>query len=428
MAALTTPAAAQLTQRPERPYRGLFGGGAAPGGGQSVNVRGSIGGGYDDNLLLDQPGRGRSSSAITRPVAGRLGTASGSIAYAANVGQFSFGANVGSFLRYYPGQTTEYLDGHSAGLSLRAPLGRRTAFGVSQSAQYMPFTFSTLFPFQEDPALAPFETPPMDLVTTADTEFLSYGTATFVQHQFSRRVTGNANYAYSGRDSSLYNEPFTRHNGGGGLSFALSQGLSLNLGYYRMEGRYSSDRRMSQDTVNLGVNYQRALSFSRRTTLGFSSGTTTVSDGNRTRFRALGSATLNHEVGRTWLATASYTRGVRFLETLLEPVFQDSAMAGFGGLVNRRVQVQTAVQASLGQIGLANRNGFNSYVGTAGATIAISQNMNFGLSYSYFHYRFSGNTVLPPGVPPEVNRQSVRASINVWAPLLNTARRANAAR
>ena len=54
--------------------------------------------------------------------------------------------------------------------------------------------------------------------------------------------------------------------------------------------------------------------------------------------------------------------------------------------------------------------------------------MNFGVSYSIFRYSFEEGVVLPVGVPYSVNRQSVRATISVWAPLLNTSRRANAAR
>ena len=422
----TAPLAAQ-TQRPERPYRGLFGGGAAAGAGHSISVNGSIGGGYDDNILLDQQGPG-SSGNVARPVAGTLGSASASLSYAANLGRFSFGANAGSSTRYYPSQDRAFITAHSAGLGLQAPIGQRTSFTLSQSASYMPFTFVYVLPFTDDLTFDQFAPPPLDLVTSRG-EFLSHSTSATLSRQFSRRLSGNASYAYSGSDSSLYGAPLSRHSGAGGLTFSLSQGLGLNFGYRRMEARSGAGgRSYSQDSVDAGINYQRALSFSRRTTLAFGTGSSAVSSGDRTQYRVTGAVNLNHEVGRTWLATAGYTRGVRFVETLLEPVFQDAVMAGFGGLVNQRVQVQTSVRGSVGQLGFSNRNNFDTYVASAGAAVAITQHVNFGLNYSIYRYQFNGDALLPPGVPAEVNRQSVRATISVWAPLLNTGRRANATR
>ena len=95
---------AQTTQRPERPYRGLFGGGAAAGSGHSLSLNASIGGGYDDNIRLITAGRRGGGNALTRPVAGTLATASASLGYSANLGRFSLGASAGSYTSYYPRQ------------------------------------------------------------------------------------------------------------------------------------------------------------------------------------------------------------------------------------------------------------------------------------------------------------------------------------
>jgi hypothetical protein len=424
----TVPLQAQMGFRPERPYRGLFGGDAPAGAGHSLSVNASIGGGYDDNIQATLPNIGAN---IRRPVAGTVGTASASLGYSANFPRFSLGANAGSNAGYYPRQDGALLTGHSAGLGLSAAVTRRTTLGLSASTFYMPYTFASVFPAAEglDVPAATFgqaEPLPLELVTN-DGEYLSYTGGIQLGHSFSQKLTGNANYSYASRSSTLYNTPYDRQGFGAGLLYALAQGVQLNLGYRRMQGRWGggSNGDTTLDTINAGINYSRALSFSRRTTLGFGTGSAIVQQAPaNTRVVLTGSATLNHEVGRTWLATVGYGRGVRFVETLLEPVFQDSITAGFGGLVNRRVSMQSSFRASIGTVGFgSDDNGYDTYIASLGSSVAISQHVSFGASYSIYRYTFEDAVVLPIGVPSFVHRQSVRASISVWAPLLNAGRR-----
>jgi hypothetical protein len=181
--------------------------------------------------------------------------------------------------------------------------------------------------------------------------------------------------------------------------------------------------------LDVGVDYSRALSFSRRTTVSFATGTTAITDGQSTHYQAIGNAQLNHEIGRTWRATISYDRAFQFVDTLLEPVFYDAASAGVGGLVNRRVRVQLNARASLGRIGVGSyrvNNDFDTYQGIATVAIALSRYIDFGVDYSIYRYRFDSGAVLPIGIPRNIERQSVAAHIDVWAPLYS--RRNNASR
>jgi hypothetical protein len=54
--------------------------------------------------------------------------------------------------------------------------------------------------------------------------------------------------------------------------------------------------------------------------------------------------------------------------------------------------------------------------------------MNVGVDYAYYKYVFDPLIQLEPGVPRDVNRQSIRAHVSVWAPLMNKTRRLNASR
>jgi hypothetical protein len=430
MVVAASHAQAQTNFRPERPYRGLFGGGAPAGAGQSLVFNGAVGVGFDDNVLAGAGGLGAGGgSNPTRAVSGKLGTLSASLSYSANLGRFALGASVGSSSRYYPDNGGELMSAQNAGLGVRTQVGQRANVGFSVSASYMPFTFASALPVLDTPGLGLFEPPPLSLVTVRQ-EFLAYTGRADIEYQFSQRLSGNAGYSYGSRSTSLYDMPFARRATNGGLRYRLGQGLGLSLGYNRVEGRYGAPgANANQDSVTGGLDFSRALSFSRRTTVSFSTGSSAVRNESRSRFRLIGTASLAHEVGRTWMASANYTRNVGFLEVLLEPVFQDSFGVGFGGLVNRRVQVQTSVRGSIGQVGLRTTgNSFNTYVATAGASVALTQFMNFGINYSYFQYKFDESTALPTGIPSEIGRQSIQATVSFWAPLLRTARRNNATR
>jgi len=50
------------------------------------------------------------------------------------------------------------------------------------------------------------------------------------------------------------------------------------------------------------------------------------------------------------------------------------------------------------------------------------------VKYAYYRSAFGTTTLLAPGVPDHFNRQSVRASVRLWVPLIQRVRRTNVAR
>jgi hypothetical protein len=59
----------------------------------------------------------------------------------------------------------------------------------------------------------------------------------------------------------------------------------------------------------------------------------------------------------------------------------------------------------------------------------LVRNLAVSLNYSFYHYEFDNSALLPPGMLRTMDRQSVRISLDVWAPLYERARRnANVAR
>jgi hypothetical protein len=177
--------------------------------------------------------------------------------------------------------------------------------------------------------------------------------------------------------------------------------------------------------VNAGVDYSRALSFSRRTSFSFGTGSAiAVSErvtgdegGRRARAHLTGHAALVHELGRTWTTSLSYTRGFRTRDGLDQLYFSDAVTAHIGGLVNRRLSL--AAQASWAnssrEFGGGNHAGKSA---SAQATYALGQFLAFYASYVYYQYRFDEQVPLDARLPRALDRQGVRVGVTTSIPLI----------
>jgi hypothetical protein len=417
--------------RPERPDRGMYRGGTQETS-DLLAVNGSVGAGWDNNILLDLPGNTDPRNATGE--SGSILSGGGGISYSRSRSKASFTASEASSIRLYPGQTIDHIFGHTASIAAGVTFNDRTRLSASEVVSYQPYTFaSSLFPQSLDPNLQflPVQGPALELAANA-TQYLQYTSSVSFNRKVSRRTDFYAGYNFSQGDTAYGNGRFTNQGANAGLRWSLTRNLGLRTGYGYQTARYGGDaRNLGYHNIDVGLDYNRALSFSRRTTLSFGTGTTALTDGQTTSYHATGNAQLIHEIGRTWQATISYDRAFQFVDTLLEPVFYDSASAGVGGLVNRRVRVQTTARASLGKM-VAGRervdNDFDTYQGIATVAIALTRYFDLGVDYTIYRYRFGSGAVLPPGVPQNVERQSISAHIDVWAPLYSRARRNNASR
>jgi len=258
-------------------------------------------------------------------------------------------------------------------------------------------------------------------------KYLLYSAGLDYQRRLSRRTTFSAGYEYRVRTRSAGIGRYERQNVRGRLTREVGRGLAV-YGGYRYGTWYSeSSRRIADHDFDVGVDFNRALSMSlsRRTLLSFSTGMAAYRRGvnGSLRYRATGAAQLSHEMGRTWGASLRYARGFNFVEVWREPVFADSVVAGVGGLIGRRTQLQFSARALRGG-GVSGRDGDIEVVsGNAGLTVALTRHINAGLTYVYYRQRFAANLSLAEGFPQEFSGQSIRASVNVWAPLFQRARR-----
>ena len=220
--------------------------------------------------------------------------------------------------------------------------------------------------------------------------------------------------------------------GAGRFTLGLARGLGLRLGYGYSEGRtatLASDDAIRNHTIDAGVDFSRSLSFSRRTTLTFGTGSSVIVENDRSHYQVIGNARLNREIRRTWHAALAYDRNVGFLETFSEPVFSDSASVSVGGLINRRTQFHAGTALSVGEVGLSGAdNGYNSYTTSIGVDFGLTRHVSLAVNYSLYSYSFAGGVTLPTGLSSDMRRQSVQAQVQLWSPLFQRARRPDASR
>ena len=404
--------------RAGRPYRGLFGGGVGEFT-QLLTANGSVGGGWDNNLLADVLGRRTTSISndFNSQHRGGLGTASGSLNYSLNKERVSARASAGNSTRYYPSLGSDFINRQYLFGGASWSVGKGLAVGAQ--ASYQPYSLGSLYPTLVDPRTGD-EIIDEDFASSSQ-HYTSYSGFASFDHRLSRRTTMTMDAAYRVRNSSIRGVRTIR-SGGGKISHSMTRDLSLRLGYHYLDADYAGHaNRTANHVIDAGVDYSHALSVSRRTRVSFSTGTsaTTSPVTNRTRYRLVGSADLDHEIARTWFASLGYDRGVRFVDSWPEPMFYDAATAGLQGLITRRLRFHAAARAARGSRDvLANDSStFATYYGNTGLSYALSRFIDTGVVYSYYSHRFPDSFELAPGFPNHVSRETVRVYISAWAPL-----------
>jgi opacity protein-like surface antigen len=402
--------------RPGRPYRGLFGGGVGDFT-QLLTVNGSVGTGWDNNLLADALGRETGVvNDLNSSHRGGLGTASASLNYSLNKERVSARASAGNTTRYYPSLGSDFVNRQYLFSGGSWNIGKGLAVGAS--ASYQPYSLGALYPGLIDPRTGD-EIVDEDFASSSQ-HYAAYSGVMSFEHRLSRRTTFSIDGTYHIRDSSFQGLRTVR-SAGAGISRSLTRDLSLRLGYRYYDAEYDGyGGRAANHVIDVGIDYAHALSISRRTQISFSTGTSADRSAvtNQMRYRAIGSADLTHEIGRTWFASLGYSRGVRFIDSWPEPVFYDGATAQLSGLVTRRLQVFASLRAAFGkQEVFADSSRFHTYYGNTGLSYALSRFINAGVTYAYYQHRFPNSFVLAPGYPSHVSRETVRVYISAWAPL-----------
>jgi hypothetical protein len=340
---------------------------------------------------------------------------------------------------------------YAGGVGASTTLGTRTTISGSQTFSYAPFF--GFFPFAGLLPTAPADLVvnlPNDQYAVAPEKSIGMATNVTVSRTLSRRTSLGGFYTLN--RVTFTNSPDLNNQAAGiTVSHGLTRNSSLRLGYAFRNGAYSavpfnpalppggvivSSNETTHD-IDAGIDYARALSPWRRTTLTFGTGSSLVrrlaetQQPNAPSSRSLtlwvnGFVAVNREVGRSWNLLGTFRRSVSYVPGFSNPFFSDAVSAAANGALARRLSVSGQVSGSRGSVGLAPKgtsgqnygNSFWAYSGSAVAQYALGRRFAAYANYVYYNYAFGAAVGLPTGVQQASGRHSVQGGITTWVPLL----------
>ena len=336
-----------------------------------------------------------------------------------------------SAFRYYQ-QADQLLDtvsstSHSAGLQARWILSRTATLQLNQTAAYSPAYLFQFFPGATLPGLEePIAVDPE--LRVRETESYRYQTSVLfgVGSLRGNRVSLSGDYGRTEfrrqpierPDMEIYSGRATYSHGVG-----RSGSVSTEYEYRAAEMGFAP---YIEHRLNIGGQYSRALSTSRRATFRFRLSPSTLEasesavsspvTGRVSRVQAEG--TIDYQFRRTWRASASYQRGIDYVAVLTEPFFSNSARADLLGLLGRRVDISLSAAFADGESALTlNSRQLDSYTGTARVRFALTRALALSTEYFYYLYDLRGSTSLAPDLPGRFEQHGVRVGLVLWVPV-----------
>jgi hypothetical protein len=418
----------QQKDPPRADYPVVFGGATVdPKAKQWIDLSVSVAQTYDDNLVIDAIG----PSPVSPKVGGWYTSLIPQLTVGSKGTRFQFNATGGSNLRYYNDLHTFEPMAQNVGVGFSAKLTQSTTLFVNQAAGYAPAylygLFATTAPIPSIGAGLPGSA---DYLSSREHSY-TFGTTVAVTHSLSSRasLSFTGDYQYTGFVGGLPGYlDLNQWDLGGRWIYALNRYAKVRLGYVHRQARYSEFVRPIEHDVEIGIDYARPLSRTRKSTVGFSVGPMLVSGtfgppslrlaAGTQQYRIVGDAFIDHQMGRTWYTRAAYRRGLGYIQGLAGPVYTSGATAEAGGFLNYRTDLLFLGGYAVGEMATPGSAApFTTYTGDARLRIALTREWAAYFEGLLYSYSFDPALVVVPGLPRNFRRNSVRAGLTLWLPL-----------
>ncbi len=243
---------------------------------------------------------------------------------------------------------------------------------------------------------------------------------------YSKRSTLGASIAR--RQTRFERRPeddFTMNGGQALWTRRLNRDFLVRLGYGREKIRLQkrADLDFIHETLEAGVDFTRALSVARRTTLAFDTQTSIIRrPGAGRQYRLNGGVSLARLFARTWLVGVHADRSTEFMPGFIEPLFNNTAGMNLMGLFSRRAELIMTANAGHGEFGTdGSRGRFTTTNATTQLNFAVTRKFGFFAQHAFYYFR------LPPGASPvssldRILRQTLTVGATAWIPLLDRER------
>jgi hypothetical protein len=405
--------------RPARPFRALFGGSDHdPTSRQALDLRLSSSGNYNDILTpLDTTPDAPANPWLRDAFSSGLSVQP---SYTRRWTKGAFAASSSHALSYYPSSSALTGAAHAANVSVNNSFGQFLDVRAAQSASYSPFYGLGMLAFQGS-GVGAF--PLTSLYDVANTHNLQLFTNAGATAHVTRRISMSADYGRQELQFTEQKRSSSSQSLAGRVQVRLTRNASVRVGYTSYVGDFGAlfigGVRVQQHDIDAGIDFNRALSVTRRTTFGFGTGSTVYTTPLRTYYRILVNAHLDREIGHSWTARTDYRRGLQWLQGFPEPVFSDTVTLGAGGFLSSRAQLSFGAGYSNGEPGLSGGpSSMKMYSGHAQLRYALSRFMALSAQYVYYNQRFDAGFPRAAGVPGQLERQTVMAGVDLFVPLL----------
>lgn len=416
-----------LTAR--RPYRAVFGGASTRTDlTRTLDFTGSLGEAYDQDRLAETASPDVSQLTDS---AGFYSALAGDLVFHRKGRRLETAVTGGTTARYYSDLQRFFATDYHVGGGVSAQLSRRTQLRLDQAFSYAPVDLLGLFASSVPLALGEAAPPTTDFAVNDNRSrsWVSSG-------QLARRMTARADLTMSGsvrttrflasRDG---NGSFREIGAGAVYSYRLRPSASLRMGYSYRGAVYESTGPIStpnpaEHGADIGIDFHRALSASRRTTFTLRTGSTFIDAPlpSNTRvssrqLRILVDSAVAHQMGETWQVVGSYHRGSGLIEGLVGPVFSDAWSVSANGFLVPRADFTSSVSYSTGEPSLAGTSqNFTTYTGNARLRVALNSHWALSTEYLRYFYDFSKTPELVRGIEPRFSRNLFRAGLSLWVP------------
>ena len=335
------------------------------------------------------------------------------VTYKRNLGRASINASGRSVVRYAPSSetlTTTYDQGQLAFSMVTA----HSRLQASQMVSYSPYYQFGALP---DATASPITETAQSHGDFANSSLRALGSMTAVD--FSRTINrrDTLSLSYNLRRTTFGGQNLDLTYQGGGVLFLHQLTRSVNLragyGYRSMNSTFTQGGFAHNHNIDLGLDYNRALGFSKRTTLSFLSGAAATPTEHGTTLHPTGKLALTRQVGRTWRANLAVNRSVELLEGFTQPVVMNNGTIDVGGKLSRRASVSASAAYSMGVVGVDARDAstYDNWSGTVGLQLMLNRWTALETQYSSYQHRFDHGVELAPGVADGLKRQGLRVSL-----------------
>jgi hypothetical protein len=432
MLLVVCPPAQAQRPRPERPYRGLFGGnGANPNSSQQLDVSISLLGAYDDNVVASA-NQGYTGDPRFQ-ASGSFGSGILSLDYTKNAGRLTFDFTGGTNYRYY--QEYEEMTGFNEWLSLgmAAQLSPNSQLRLTGSASYSPFYSFSRAPGARLPAAGNVVPISPDYPLAEEPAISAYSSASF-SHRLTPRSSLSADFNFNYTHYSDQDLPYQNWGAGGAITYRLSSRANMLASYhYRrgVSGLYYANEAIDTQDLQVGLDLTKGLSPSRTLTYGFSIGPSIYRSSvpvgapeaagrqKFTRYLVTCGAYLKTQIARSWVVGANYSRGMQYTQGFTDPLFSDRVTGTVTGFLADRVNLSFSVGYDIGSVGVAGEgNRYDTVTVAVTGQYALTGWAALSATYGYYHYLFDQRVQLPAALARGQDRNSVSVGMILWLPLL----------